>query len=177
MLGFGGIFLMLLIIIFEIWVVKQLIAPNQNFQKNGEIKNILICGCQPNSQAFADRMLTSKLIIKENSNLQVIISGTDQEVMAMQNDLKNLSINQVIIDDKATNTFENIKNNQHLINHNTVVISNNFHLFRIKFIAKFLNLKPQVYAKDQKFYFQATFREFFACQKNFGKLIILFLNL
>ncbi len=168
------LFLVTIIGAFELWVFYQIyLAP---FKVIDRVKadTIVICGCKPFTSAIADRISSTKKILKSNPDAMLIITGTKSEVRYIKQEIIH---NNRIIDDGAQNTFDNIKNTHQLYKGNTVIISNKYHLFRIKFICQFLLVEAEYYACDQRLYLKEIVREFFACQKNFYKLIIIFFKL
>lgn len=85
--------------------------------------------------------------LQENPNTKVVLSGgqghgediTEAEAMRRFLEEKGVSKDRILIDDTSTNTEENIRNSADLIGDKgkrVIVVSNDFHIYRAKGIAK-----------------------------------------
>lgn len=98
--------------------------------------------------------------------------GSDEvisEEVAIKNYLveKGINENQILVEDKSKNTYENIKNSYKLINKSDVNIAystTGYHAFRAGIIATKLNKKVEGIGSKTKpyFYINAFIREFIA---------------
>lgn len=115
-------------------------------------------------------------------NTPIIVSGGKgngeniSEAKAMKNYLMTLDIedNIIIEEDKSTNTNENIKYSKKIIetltdkNYDIVIVTNGFHCYRGKLLAKKYNLNAHTYGAKEHFVVTPHYyiREFFGCLKD-----------
>lgn len=114
------------------------------------------------SDILVDRLNCAFKLYKKNKNAKLILSGglisknTISEASIMSDFLLNLGVSQsdIILEDKATSTFENIEFSQKLIdnkNKNIALISSDFHMPRALVISKNMRLKVTPYCSDTDF--------------------------
>ena len=117
---------------------------------------IIILGCRVNgtkpSEFLKKRVEVGEKLYKQGYGKKIIVSGGmgNKEDISEAECMKNLLVesgidsNKIILEDKSTNTNENIKfssKKMKELNYNTaIVVSNNFHLRRAKILAKKNNL-------------------------------------
>ncbi|MFD3450054.1 YdcF family protein [Microbacteriaceae bacterium 4G12] len=141
---------------------------------------LLILGAKINGETVSlslrERLDTALQYLKENPNTIAIVSGgqgSDEaipEAHAMQRYLLERGIQQerILIEDKSTNTYENLKFSKQLYHFQRVVIvSNDFHLYRVKLIASRLGIEAETLAAPTPWKAKAKSysREYFAILK------------
>jgi len=112
------------------------------------------------SKALYQRLYASLEYIKLNPTVKVVVSGgrgpgeTITEAEAMKRFLVKNGVagNQIIVEDKSTNTLENIEFTRVVLgqlvkveNIEITIVTNNFHMFRAKFLAERQGLKVSGY--------------------------------
>lgn len=152
--------LIIILLIISFILIEGLIIINGNTKTIGEVDYMIILGARlygdiP-SPALYERLKVAEEYLKENTELKVIVSGGQgpdediSEAEAMERYLLNNGIdkNKIIIEDKSTSTFENIKNSLYIIKEidneespRVLLVSNSFHIFRSKFLANRLGAK------------------------------------
>lgn len=151
------------------------------------VNYIIVLGCGLNGEKITP-LLKSRLDkaieiynnkIIENNDIKIIVSGgkgSDElvsEASAMGNYLlsQNIKNDAIILEDKSTNTYENILFSKNIIemtnkssNVNTIVVTNNFHVFRASVYSRRAKLKAQGIGSPTAFFFlpNALIREFIA---------------
>ena len=120
-------------------------------------KAIIILGCKVNGEK-PSRMLTRRLdsayeFLKENQDVICIVSGGKgddekiSEAQAMKNYLldKGVSPDIIIMEDKSTNTYENIENSAEILQNyninNIAIVTDGFHQYRAGYIAEKFGLE------------------------------------
>lgn len=152
--------LIIILLIISFILIEGLIIINGNTKTIGEVDYMIILGARlygdiP-SPALYERLKVAEEYLKENTELKVIVSGGQgpdediSEAEAMERYLLNNGIdkNKIIIEDKSTSTFENIKNSLYIIKEidneespRVLLVTNSFHIFRSKFLANRLGAK------------------------------------
>ncbi|WP_422485431.1 YdcF family protein [Gudongella sp. DL1XJH-153] len=134
------------------------------------------------SPALAERLKAAEDYLIENESTKVVVTGgqgTDEtipEAQAMRKYLVENGIdeNRIIVEDRATSTYENMKYSKELIEEETdepvtvLVITNEHHIFRAKFLAKRQGM--EAYGLPAKIppsiLLQSYIREYFAVVKS-----------
>ena len=102
------------------------------------------------SSVLQERLDTAIQYLQDNPKATVIVSGgkgsdeNESEVRVMARYLVNHGIpsKKIIAEDDSTNTMENLMNASHKTKlGKTVVVSNDFHIYRAKLLAKRLGIK------------------------------------
>lgn len=152
--------LIIILLIISFILIEGLIIINGNTKTIGEVDYMIILGARlygdiP-SPALYERLKVAEEYLKENTELKVIVSGGQgpdediSEAEAMERYLLNNGIdkNKIIIEDKSTSTFENIKNSLYIIKEidneespRVLLVTSSFHIFRSKFLANRLGAK------------------------------------
>ncbi|MGG1674434.1 YdcF family protein [Neobacillus sp. NRS-1170] len=99
------------------------------------------------SLAFASRIHAAAKYLKENENTIVIASGGEgpgediSEAESIKRELikKGISESRIILEDKSTDTYENIRFSKKLIQKGAkagLIVTNNFHMYRAISIAR-----------------------------------------
>jgi uncharacterized SAM-binding protein YcdF (DUF218 family) len=136
------------------------------------------------SPALLERLKIAKGYLLENKDVKVVVSGGQglnediAEAYAMKKYLVDNGIekSRIIIEDKSTSTFENLRLSLDKIrevddkeNIKILIASNKYHIFRSKLLAKRLGLIP--YGLPAKtppiIIFKSYIREYFAVIKSF----------
>ncbi|WIV12398.1 YdcF family protein [Proteiniborus sp. MB09-C3] len=136
------------------------------------------------SPSLLERLKAAKKYLDENKDVKVIVSGGQganediPEAYAMEKYLVDNGIekNRVIVEDKSTNTFENLKLSLEKIremedkdNIKILIATNKFHIFRSKMLAKRLGAIPYGLPAEipPTTILQSYIREYFAVIKSF----------
>jgi uncharacterized SAM-binding protein YcdF (DUF218 family) len=137
-------------IIIEGFIIND--AQNKNIE-NANYVIILGAGLNGSSPSLTllQRINVAIDYLKKNTNVDVIVSGgkgfretfTEAEVMSKLLQNNGIESNRIILEDRSTNTYENLVYSGKLIdlNKKIVIVSSGFHLFRAKNIAKKIGYK------------------------------------
>ncbi|NLP45858.1 MAG: YdcF family protein [Epulopiscium sp.] len=142
-------------------LVEGLILYEGNKFENIEVDYVLVLGARlygdVPSLSLVERLKTAYNYLDEHKNAKVVVSGGQgpgediTEAEAMKRDLVDRGIdpNRIIKEDTSTNTFENLQFSLTKIQEvDTVsvteiaIVSNDFHLFRAKMLAKRAGVQP-----------------------------------
>jgi uncharacterized SAM-binding protein YcdF (DUF218 family) len=150
-------FLITIITIFSLlFIIIEGLIINDAQNKNIENANyIIILGAGLNgsvpSLTLLQRINVAVGYLNKNTNTNVIVSGgkgfretfTEAEVMSKLLQNNGIESNRIIIEDRSTNTYENLIYSGKLIdlNKKIIIVSSGFHLFRAKNIAKKIGYK------------------------------------
>ncbi|TCO71033.1 YdcF family protein [Marinisporobacter balticus] len=178
--------------IFYIWflsffMIEGLIIFNGNLEHNQETEYVVVLGAglkgERLSLTLLDRMSKCLEYMNDHPDVKVVVSGGQgrgediAEAEAMKRFLikRGIRENRVVKEDQSTSTLENIKFTKEKLKkiekreiHEIIIITNRFHLFRAKLLAKRNGIvaygvpsKTRVYLMP-KYYF----REYFAVIKS-----------
>lgn len=172
---------LILAIIIYVGMLLMLLMVRTTYQNGEKYDYLIIPGALVKADQTPDLMLKQRLdqaleIIKEQpETMQIIVSGGQgedepiSEAEAMKNYLvtNGIPVSRIILEPKATSTFENIKFSQELVNGKAVIVSQQFHQFRIQFLLSRMNLDwDRAVAKNDYFLPLSPFyREPFAIVK------------
>ena len=132
-------------------LVFSLILSSVNDQGIESADSLIILGAQVRgepakpSPVLKERLDTALIYLQNNPATKVVVTGgqghdeMDSEANVMADYLISHGIDQdmIIREDESTNTMENLLNAKKLTNlGQTVVVSNDFHLYRAKMLAK-----------------------------------------
>ncbi len=149
------------IAVISFMIVEVLILIEGRNEATEKVDYVIILGARlygdiP-SPALLERLKVSKDYLLENEDIMVIVTGGQgpdeyiSEAQAMKNYLIENSIgdNRIIVEDKATTTFENLQFSLDKIKEldansglKILIATNKYHLFRAKFLAKRLGMEP-----------------------------------
>ena len=134
------------------------------------------------SPALLERLRVAKDYLLENEHSRVVVTGgqgTDElipEAHAMENFLVENGIEEdrIIVEDKATSTFENMKYSKELImeegtvSPKVLIVTNKHHIFRAKLLAERQGMDPYGLPASipPTILFQSYIREYFAVVKS-----------
>ena len=185
---YRAIIILILLIVASFLIIEGLILINGRKQSEEEVNYLIVLGARlygdiP-SPALVERLKIAKSYLIENKDIKVIVSGgqgADElipEAEAMKRYLidNGIAENRIILEDKSTSTFENLKFSLDLINDTKsngnpkiLIATNKYHIFRSKFIAKRLGMDP--YGLPAKIppsiIIKSYIREYFAVIKSF----------
>lgn len=153
-----GIFIIVLI---SIVIIEGLILFEGFRTSNEEVDYVIVLGARlygdiP-SPALMERLKVAKDYLLENEDVTVVVSGGQgpdesiSEALAMSKYLMNNGVgnNRIIMEDKSTSTFENlrfslekIKKQDDRDNIKVLIATNKYHVFRAKFLARRLGMEP-----------------------------------
>lgn len=136
------------------------------------------------SPALVERLKVAKDYLKENKDIKAVVSGGQgddesiPEAKAMKKYLIDNGIEEdrIIIEDESTSTFENLQFTYNIIREfddkedlEILIVTNKFHIFRAKFLAKRLGMIPYGLAAETPptVILQSYIREYFAVIKSF----------
>ena len=137
-------------------IVEGLIIINAKTKNSEDANYLMILGAGLNgdspSLTLMRRINTASHYSKNNPNVKIIASGgkgnnsklSEAEVISRVLQNNNVDSNQITIEDKSKNTYENLKYAGELIDNfdeKIVIVSSEFHLFRIQCIAKNIGYK------------------------------------
>lgn len=136
---------LLLFIFIEALIIKEF-----DDKTNDEMDYLIVLGAQVKSDGpsiiLKYRLDAAIDYLNDHPDTLCVVTGakgsnepfTEAEGMKEYLVQKGISIERIILEDKSTNTFENIRNSSQLIDKekNVAIVTNNFHLFRAKAIAK-----------------------------------------
>ncbi|NLZ80695.1 MAG: DUF218 domain-containing protein [Clostridiales bacterium] len=155
---------------------------NSNPSKSADY--VIVLGAQVKgtalSKALKSRLDTAVTYLNDNADSKVVVSGGQgrgediPEALAMKNYLISIGIkdSRIIMEDKSTNTEENIRFSQSIIadkDQYTVIVTNKFHIFRATMIARkqgMTNVKGLGAPSDDILVIHYHVREFFAVVKD-----------
>ncbi|WP_099191359.1 YdcF family protein [Tepidibacter mesophilus] len=147
--------IIVLILIVSFIIIEGLIIIHGQEDKKYDAEYLVVLGSglwgDVLSPTLLDRMNKSLEFIKNNPDTKIIVSGGQgrgenmPESQAMRDYLvlNGVDENKIIQEDKSTSTIENLKFTKQILenldgknNHKIMIVTNEFHLFRSKFIAK-----------------------------------------
>ena len=173
----GYILLFISFIGFEAVLLKDIAINKDNFPKKS---HIIVLGGKLNdnipSKTLELRLIKAYEYYQKFPDTIFILSGGKgddenlSEAQGMANYLieKGVPTNNLVLEDKATSTYENFKFSKKILDNlevkNIGVISSSFHLYRAKFIAKKLDIPVEAIYADSPLilFFNCSLREFFA---------------
>lgn len=174
--------------LFSFIIIEGLIIFEGRKTESKEVDYIIVLGArlygEIPSPSLLQRLKVALMYLENNKDTKVIVSGgqgLDEDVpeaYAMKKYLlsKGIEKDRIIMEDKSTNTFENLRFSLDKIreidnreNIEVFIATNKYHIFRSKFLAKRLGMKPYgLPAKippTTKIY--AYIREYFGVIKSF----------
>ncbi|ROR31456.1 uncharacterized SAM-binding protein YcdF (DUF218 family) [Mobilisporobacter senegalensis] len=155
-----------------------------NSRPNKGAGYVIVLGAQVRgstvSRALKNRLDISYNYLKDNPDSLVIVSGGQgsgediSEALAMKNYLVTLGLEEsrILMEDKSTNTNENIAFSQNFIDskdESTVIVTNKFHVYRATMIARkqgMTNIEGLGAPSDDILMVHYYVREFFAVVKD-----------
>jgi len=169
-------------------LIEGLIIVNGNIKETNDVDYMIILGARlygdVPSPALYERLKVAEEYLHDQKDLKIIVSGGQgideyiSEAEAMERYLINNGIdkNRIILEDKSTSTFENIRNSLNIIKENdnleeprVLMVTNKFHVFRSKLLANRLGGKAYGLAAEvpPTIVVPQYIREYFAVIKSF----------
>lgn len=157
-LAHRGLIVLLLLTALGFSALEGLILANSRSQIKGEPQVMMILGAMVwqsgPSPILQERLNTALDYWEEHPDILIVVSGAKgvdepmSEAQAMQEYLiaRGVSKSQIILEDQATNTKENLSYSMSLLEtqgystENLLVVSSGFHLNRVKLLAERLGL-------------------------------------
>ncbi len=179
------------IIVFFIssfFLIEGLIIMNGKPDEKYKVDYLVILGSGLHGEILSptllDRMEKALEFIKKNSKTKIVVSGgqgkgetiSEAEAMKRYLILNGVTIEKIIKEDQSTSTLENLKFTKKILKkidgkkiHKIMIVSNDFHLFRAKFIAKRNGFVPYGLPSKTISYIIPKYyiREYFAVWKSF----------
>lgn len=131
---------------FGITLNKVVNETNNDYAEN---ETLVILGCQVHgetpSSPLRNRVLAGAKYLNQNPNAKVVVCGgkgrgesiTEAECMRRILVDNGIDESRIIVEDKSTSTYENLKFAKQLIDDNNIVIStSDYHCYRAELIAK-----------------------------------------
>lgn len=177
-----------LILISSFIMIEGLIIINGQEDKKYDVDYLVVLGSglwgDVLSPTLLGRMNKALEFIENNPNTKIVVCGGQgkgenmPEAQAMRDYLvlNGVDENKIIQENKSTSTMENLKftkvilaNSDGKNNHKIMIVTNEFHLFRSKFIAKRLGFTPYGMPSKTITHIAPKYfiREYFAVIKSF----------
>lgn len=180
--------IVLVVFLFTFLFLETLIIVESFRTTDEKVDYVIVLGARvygdTPSPALLERLIMAEKYLKANEDIKVVVSGGQgmgeniAEAFAMKKYLVDNSIDggRIIIEDKSTNTYENLKlsleeirKNDDRENLKILISTNRYHLFRTKMLAKRLGVIP--YGLPAKIppsiVLHSYIREYFAVIKSF----------
>ncbi|NMA01563.1 MAG: YdcF family protein [Clostridia bacterium] len=179
--------ILILIGLASVIIIEGLILNEGSKKATNQVDYVIILGARlygdiP-SPALLERLKVAKDYLIENKEVKVVVTGgqgidekiPEAQAMAKYLVANGIEENRIIIEDKATNTFENLKFSLDRLrefddkeNLKVLIVTNKHHIFRAKFLAKRLGMDPDgLPAKiPPTIIFQSYLREYLAVIKS-----------
>lgn len=181
----GYYFFILTFIFVEVIILKDILV---NRNKDPKVKCLIVLGAglkgDVPSEVLKYRLDKAVEYYKENPNTIFIVSGgqgkdeliSEAEAMEIYLSKRDIPIKNIIKEDKSTSTYENLKFSDEIIKQKGItgdiaVMSNSFHMYRVKMISEKLNFPLKtVYAETPAIVFpNYMLREYFALLNEYRK--------
>jgi len=152
------------LVLVSVVIIEGLIIQSAVSKHEEKSNYLMILGAglrgEVPSTALFQRLYTSLEYIETNPNVKIVVSGgkgasesiTEAEAMKKFLIRHGVSKNNIIKEERSTNTFENMKFTAQILkkldkkeNIEVTVVTNNFHMFRAKFLAQRQGLKVYGY--------------------------------
>ena len=153
--------IIIIILVFSFILIESMIVLNISESKNSEnihnIDTMIVLGAKINGSEISDnlklRLDKALEYYNKHKDIKIIVSGGKTknaditEALAMKNYLVSKGVNSsnIIEEDKATNTFENIIYSKDILDDmnnkgKVLIVTSDFHLFRGRLIASILGI-------------------------------------
>lgn len=149
-------------------------AKYSNYKTNSGADTVIVLGCKVNgtkpSKYLYDRCRAAADYLKQNENSVAVLSGGQgpdegiSEAQCMKNTLIEMGIDEdrLFLEDKSTNTEENIRFSNSVIEKNglkkdVLIVTNEFHQYRAKLICDKYGLSFSSKSSHSSFYTFLTF--------------------
>ncbi len=180
--------IIVLILVASFIMIEGLIIINGQEDTEYDVEYLVVLGSglwgDVLSPTLLDRMNKALEFIENNPNTKIVVCGGQgrgeniPESQAMRDYLvlNGVDDNKIMQEDKSTSTMENLKFAKKILekldgkeNHKIMIVTNEFHLFRSKFIAKRLGFIPYGMPSKTITHIAPKYfvREYFAVIKSF----------
>lgn len=182
---FGYCFFIFTFILIEGIILKDILV---NKNKDPQVKYLIVLGAGLKgdipSEVLKYRLDKAVEYYKKNTDTIFIVSGgqgkdewiSEAEAMEIYLSKKGIPLKNIIKEDKSTSTYENLKFSDKIIKEKGItgdigVMSNSFHMYRVKLISQKLNFPlKSVYAETPAIVFpNYMLREYFAFLNEYRK--------
>lgn len=169
-------------------IIESLILMEGRKKEIDTVDYVIILGARlygdKPAPALEERLKTAREYLAENEGVNVVVTGgqgnnediPEAEAMARYLIDNGIDENRIVIEDQSTSTFENLKFSLDILRDKgekegleILIVTNEYHLFRAKFLAKRLGMVPYgLPAKTPPSMFVTAYvREYFAVVKSF----------
>lgn len=170
----------IIILSFLILIILNIVITSRKF--NGKKSDvIIILGCNLKSYYIDRRIERGVNLYKDKMATNIIVtglgSGKISEALGMKRKLIKLGIPEehILLEEKAKNTYENLTFSKEIMNlknfKTAIIVSDRYHLARIKMICKNIKLKATfesyIYKYNKRNYILLILREAIAFIKDF----------
>lgn len=176
------------VVLLSFLLIEGFIIKEGKKIENVEVDYVIVLGARlygdMPSPALSERLIIAAQYLDSYPHVPVVVSGGQgpgeyvTEAFAMEEYLidRGISQNRIIQENQSTNTFENLKFSLENIRQKdqredlkVLIVSNDFHLFRAKMLARRLGVKPYgLPAKTPPSIVARSYvREYFAVIKSF----------
>jgi uncharacterized SAM-binding protein YcdF (DUF218 family) len=148
----------IIIVCVSISIASYLMISTAQNTPATEAEYMIILGAKLNgntpSLSLQYRLDTALSYLQDHPGMKVVVSGgrgSDEEVAetyAMAKYLKKSGVdsNYILLEDQSSSTYKNLKFSMEKFHiEHTIVVSNDFHLYRVKAIAKRLRRSPPLH--------------------------------
>lgn len=186
--GYRILIILLIIGLSSFIVIESLIFIEGRKREINEVDYAIVLGARlygdKPAPALERRLKAASAYLEKNEDVNVVVSGgqgdnediPEAEAMAKYLVHNGIAENRIIIEDKSTSTFENLKFSLDILRDmggkedpEVLIVTNDYHLFRAKFLAKRLGMKAYGLAAETTAgaIVPSYVREYFAVIKSF----------
>lgn len=158
----GIVRVLLFMFVLSFFIVQAFIIYSSNENISGKVDYIIVLGASVKgtvpSKALAKRLDSAILYVKRHNVKKIVLSGgkgpgediTEAEAMKEYMIKRRINEDIIVMEDKSKNTEQNIKNSLDVLKKygysnksNLCIVTNDFHVFRAKLIAKKFGVNAQ----------------------------------
>ena len=169
-------------------IIETLILMEARKKEINKVDYVIVLGARlygdKPAPALEERLKTASKYLAKNEDISVVVTGgqgdnediPEAEAMAKYLINNGIAENRIIIENKSTSTFENLKFCLDILRDmgekedlEVLIVTNDYHLFRSKFLARRLGMIPyRLPAKTPPAMILSSYiREYFAVIKSF----------
>ena len=185
---YKNLIILIIIGLVSFVIIETLILMEGRKKEINKVDYVIILGARlygdKPAPAIEERLKTARKYLAKNENISVVVTGGQgdnediPESKAMAKYLIDNGIDEtrIIIEDKSTSTYENLKFSLGILRNmgeksglEVLIVTNDYHLFRSKFLANRLGMIPYgLPAKTPPAMILSSYiREYFAVIKSF----------
>jgi len=183
------VYLSILMVLASFILIESLLLYNTKDPVPSQVGYLIILGAGLNGDKLSwtlwERVDKGLRILQDNKDMKVVVSGgkgpgewiTEAEAMERYLVEQGIAKERIIKEEQSTSTMENFRYSRELLGQQTsyepsepvLVITNDFHMFRSKFLARRNGLNPVGVSSPTPWYLRpnAYLREYFAVVKSF----------